>query len=106
MRVMKMEELPLFVWSVLITAWLLLISLPVLAGMFSASSKQYNLLNLDVNLAICWEILYYIIRGQSADIHLYEYTQEMIIIYFYYNSLLFSCWEIFDTEILRDFTPE
>lgn len=50
MRVMAMEKLPLFAWAVLITAVLLLLSLPILAGMQEEDENLYSTLSITLIL--------------------------------------------------------
>ena len=76
---MALHKLPLFVWSIFVTAILLLLALPVLAG-------RLNIVPA-LNLAICWKhFLNIVVESQSAgnliDLDylriLREYTPEII----------------------------
>lgn len=105
---MGMEKLPLFVWSVFITAWQLLLSQPVLAGMISATLETFY--SSKENLTICWKILLatQVEIGQSAVVEWIQRILENWTPLFTRENLsqLISSYETFDKGILREFTSE
>lgn len=109
---MGMEKLPLFVWSVFITAWQLLLSQPVLAGMISATLDtlhySYAWEQSKENLTICWKILFAtkVEIGQSAVVEWIQRILENWTPKGDNPSQLISSYETFDKGILREFTSE
>jgi hypothetical protein len=95
---MTMSKLPLFVWSVLFTAILLVMTLPVL----SANLKK---ILADWNHTICWELLIYsnisiilvILRQSAGNLQVLQACINKLINLLTVNLKL---------EILRDYTYE